>query len=171
MSLIERVKSIDPIVISIYVMIFILFVGLGMFTYLRWFEGNPPVVVDSPVQVDKDAYILGVDTEVLITAHICRYTEVPALIFRAFVDEKGVVIGTAPNPIQTGSLEPGCQTVTVPVGIPNGLSLGPHIVDFTGVYQVNALATHAESWYTEQFLICDQSGNCGNEDACAGHGC
>lgn len=171
MRLWGKIKSADPVIVAIHLMVIILFAGLTMFVYLRWVDGNPPVVVQSPALVDKEKYVLGVDEEILLTAYVCRFTDVPALIFRSFINADGVVIGSVPNPILTGSLERGCQTVTVPISIPDGLSVGPHVIDFTGIYQVNAFATHSANWYTNQFLICDKSGDCGDTSSCAGPGC
>jgi hypothetical protein len=154
----------------------LLFILVGIFTlitlgvvYLQFIDANPPVEVTTPAEVDKETYAPG--GTVIMLAEVCRNTEVPAEIYRAFLNtDTDDLVPIIPNPIRTATLGLGCKIVVLPVDIPPDIPLGRYVLDFTGAYKVNFLATRIANWHTESFIICT-GGNCDDFNTCEGHDC
>lgn len=128
--------------------------GFAFFLMIIWllaFEDNPPMeAIETPMRVDKAEYYPGDD--MLITAHLCRYTDAGATIYVSFINlDNGLLYDIAPSYVD--NLEQGCTITTRRVMIPNHLEPGRYIRRIRAQYDINILKNRAVDLETEEFMI------------------
>lgn len=118
--------------------------------YLLFVDGNPPVEIETPVQVDKEVYEQG-DT-IWMTVNYCRYVDATATIYSAYVSD-AIRVNV---PAEVTNTLTGCGETMIRETIPADLPPGIYSRVSRGVYEVNVLAHRTVDWYTEEFEVIEK---------------
>jgi hypothetical protein len=138
-----------PINRILLALLFVISMGLILFTYLYAFQHNPPIeLLNVPFPTDKSKYSVG--DNIVITTEYCRYTDVSYTLNLDFVD--GLRFST-PEQRRAGA-SPGCGKVDVKiVTVPDNLPPGTYYLKGKNEYQVNFVANRVVEWTSQSFEV------------------
>ena len=138
--------------ISSAVILIVALFSIFLFSYLFFFDGNPPIVSNS-VTLDKDSYHAG--EQLQITADICRKTTSGATLYPTFINMDTRQLFDA-APVFVDNLPKGCNVSTISVKIPHYLPAGTYVRQIRARYEVNFLKDRVVELTTKEFEILER---------------
>ncbi|RLC99121.1 MAG: hypothetical protein DRI46_10020 [Chloroflexi bacterium] len=133
--------------------LFLAFLGILLFSYLLFFDDNPPIVVNGPLLLDNSSYYAG--EVMLIEADICRNTTSGATLHPTFVNLSTNQLFDA-APVYVDNLPKGCHVSVISVTVPHFLPPGTYIRRVRARYEVNFLTDRVVELETEEFEVLER---------------
>ena len=121
----------------------------GIF-YYAFVDGNPPIVVEQPLNVEPDTVYPG--QLVVMTSSFCKYTEAGS-DFSAFWQREGDGLIWQLKQQKNAVSGKGCGVLSIPLIVPADIPPGRWQRVNIATYRVNPIGQHVAEWRSEFFEV------------------
>lgn len=123
---------------------------LAIFSYWSFYPYNPLTVTNAPVPIRPISLASGVDTTVIATTKVCKYTNAIPIVVRSIVGEGSVLM----TPAYSGAVRTtGCTTLQQAIILPQFTPPGTYHVHWRVNYQVNPIRSVVVQYDSETFKV------------------